>query len=171
MKSSHRTELRSAATESTGSANDDLQEKGRQQSRKRPRRPTSPPVELARLLYSVVRWKAVRGNPCSRAVSLTVAFLCFPIFLLAGALALEEIVEALGLRRRVPMRPEEWILPIAEGTLWMLLAYLLSRSIYSVLRWHVVWLEGQYCRSCGYDLTGNVSGRCPECGETTEANG
>lgn len=20
------------------------------------------------------------------------------------------------------------------------------------------------CRSCGYDLTGNVSGRCPECG-------
>ena len=27
------------------------------------------------------------------------------------------------------------------------------------------------CVSCGYDLTGNVSGRCPECGETTEANG
>lgn len=21
------------------------------------------------------------------------------------------------------------------------------------------------CRSCGYDLTGNVSGRCPECGQ------
>jgi len=21
------------------------------------------------------------------------------------------------------------------------------------------------CRTCGHDLTGNVSGRCPECGE------
>ncbi len=21
-----------------------------------------------------------------------------------------------------------------------------------------------HCRNCGYDLTGNVSGRCPECG-------
>ena len=25
-----------------------------------------------------------------------------------------------------------------------------------------------YCRNCGYDLTGNVSGRCPECGESVK---
>ena len=25
------------------------------------------------------------------------------------------------------------------------------------------------CRACGYDLTGNVSGRCPECGRPTAA--
>lgn len=25
------------------------------------------------------------------------------------------------------------------------------------------------CRNCGYDLTGNVSGRCPECGAAAEA--
>jgi hypothetical protein len=24
-----------------------------------------------------------------------------------------------------------------------------------------------HCRGCGYNLTGNVSGRCPECGTTT----
>ena len=24
-----------------------------------------------------------------------------------------------------------------------------------------------HCQRCGYDLTGNVSGRCPECGEAT----
>ncbi len=28
----------------------------------------------------------------------------------------------------------------------------------------VVFLERTACGSCGYDLTGNVSGRCPECG-------
>ncbi len=26
-----------------------------------------------------------------------------------------------------------------------------------------------HCRACGYDLTGNVSGRCPECGAATPA--
>jgi hypothetical protein len=26
-----------------------------------------------------------------------------------------------------------------------------------------------HCRKCGYDLTGNVSGRCPECGVPTGA--
>lgn len=25
-----------------------------------------------------------------------------------------------------------------------------------------------HCRKCGYDLTGNVSGVCPECGETAK---
>ncbi len=27
------------------------------------------------------------------------------------------------------------------------------------------------CRTCGYDLTGNVSGRCPECGTPIERGG
>jgi hypothetical protein len=36
-----------------------------------------------------------------------------------------------------------------------------------VLRlWRRVPAPGQ-CRHCGYDLTGNVSGRCPECGRPT----
>ncbi len=28
------------------------------------------------------------------------------------------------------------------------------------------WPPPGHCRRCGYDLTGNVSGRCPECAET-----
>ena len=29
-------------------------------------------------------------------------------------------------------------------------------------------LDGGHCQSCGYDLTGNVSGVCPECGVRIE---
>lgn len=41
-------------------------------------------------------------------------------------------------------------------------------AVASVLLW---WLDRWrplpgHCRKCGYDLTGNVSGRCPECGQT-----
>lgn len=28
-----------------------------------------------------------------------------------------------------------------------------------------------HCASCGYNLTGNVSGRCPECGQPTTQQG
>ena len=36
----------------------------------------------------------------------------------------------------------------------------------------IAWRRGRppphgHCKNCGYDLTGNVSGRCPECGEAT----
>ena len=38
---------------------------------------------------------------------------------------------------------------------------LTARRLYVRRRWG---REGR-CIKCGYDLTGNVSGRCPECGE------
>lgn len=28
------------------------------------------------------------------------------------------------------------------------------------------YMTGRYCGGCGYDLMGNLSGRCPECGQT-----
>jgi len=33
----------------------------------------------------------------------------------------------------------------------------------------VVVQDGTLCGACGYDLTGNVSGVCPECGTEIEA--
>ena len=43
-------------------------------------------------------------------------------------------------------------------------AYVLGRSAFTRLRWRMVWRAAPYCDGCGYDLTGNVSGVCPECG-------
>jgi uncharacterized paraquat-inducible protein A len=46
----------------------------------------------------------------------------------------------------------------------LLLAYLPSRWVYSLMRWRRVQDNGERCAHCDYDLTGNVSGTCPECG-------
>ncbi|HNO78368.1 MAG TPA: hypothetical protein PKN33_09945 [Phycisphaerae bacterium] len=43
-------------------------------------------------------------------------------------------------------------------------AYWVSRATYMNVRWSKVEYDGSSCRQCGYDLTGNVSGVCPECG-------
>lgn len=40
----------------------------------------------------------------------------------------------------------------------------LYRGIRRKLR-EAKWRDGR-CEACGYDLTGNVSGKCPECGTT-----
>lgn len=46
-------------------------------------------------------------------------------------------------------------------------AWLRFRLTRQVLR---LELPGR-CRGCGYDLTGNVSGTCPECGAASTAKG
>jgi hypothetical protein len=38
-------------------------------------------------------------------------------------------------------------------------------------RWEAARGDVPLCTFCGYNLTGNVSGRCPECGASIEAGG
>lgn len=49
--------------------------------------------------------------------------------------------------------------------------FLLCHAAIGLLRWtkrNFWWEPGAgRCRSCGYDLTGNTSGTCPECGTPT----
>jgi hypothetical protein len=51
----------------------------------------------------------------------------------------------------------------------ILLMILVPWLFYEWRAWHAVWRE--LCRRCGYDLTGNVSGVCPECGAGVESKG
>lgn len=55
---------------------------------------------------------------------------------------------------------------IAAITLGVLIGYL-SRRLDQPRRWAA---EGK-CTTCGYDLTGNVSGTCPECGTKLKKGG
>ena len=47
--------------------------------------------------------------------------------------------------------------------------YRLNRRL--VDRWHARRRRRGHCAACGYDLTGNVSGVCPECGGTVAVRG
>jgi len=51
---------------------------------------------------------------------------------------------------------------------WSLLAYFPSRQAYVALL-HRKPGDGVHCQNCGYDLTGNQSGICPECGHRVTA--
>ena len=110
-----------------------------------------------------MRW--VRHKRLPVAVSLAVAVAAFPPLLLIAGLVLHQVVIAVvdgGFRF--------WALPeaVVIGSLTavaVILAYIPSRMIYVGLRWKTVVHDERYCIQCGYDLTGNVSGVCPECGE------
>jgi hypothetical protein len=44
---------------------------------------------------------------------------------------------------------------------------LVASTIAFLLWWRDRRFPARHCQTCGYDLTGNVSGRCPECGAPT----
>jgi hypothetical protein len=66
-------------------------------------------------------------------------------------------------RISVPM-----ILPVMVAC-WIATACILAQLIYFALRVSCPEDDGISCRTCGYNLTGNVSGICPECGNPCRA--
>ena len=44
-------------------------------------------------------------------------------------------------------------------------------AVCAVVWWHALRVGKGHCRLCGYNLTGNTSGRCPECGRPVEQSG
>lgn len=81
-------------------------------------------------------------------------------------------LKRIGPTQYAPAQPVKWALPCA------LLGFPLntlfwSMAVFLLLRWsdqHKIARAEQrreqgLCSACGYNLTGNVSGACPECGE------
>ena len=49
-------------------------------------------------------------------------------------------------------------------------AVFFTRWVYDKLRWTTID-DGRHCLNCAYNLTGNTSGGCPECGAPIEKTG
>ncbi len=80
------------------------------------------------------------------------ACLCLPAFILPGLA--QDLVHPRGIAS-------------------LLLGFIGNTATYGLLGMGLGWLirarrwKPGHCDTCGYDLTGNVTGTCPECGEDT----
>ncbi len=106
-----------------------------------------------------------RTDRCSLAVSLVGAAVAFPVFLCVAFSFLSPILIGAGFLAN----SRAVILVIAKSCLLVGLAaaLFLSRRFFLALRWKKSD-DGSYCLKCDYNLTGNVSGICPECGEALD---
>ena len=83
----------------------------------------------------------------------------------SNLLLLDEVPEEMAyLRARirvVPILPD--FLPLA-GNVALNFALLFGGVVSGRWIWGRMWMRPGCCRTCGYNLTGNTAGRCPECG-------
>ena len=52
-------------------------------------------------------------------------------------------------------------------TPWLMLTTAIAFA--GVVPLKILWRNPRFCYGCGYDLTGNVTGQCPECGKWLNA--
>lgn len=113
--------------------------------------------------------RIIRQVRCSIAASLVTAILAFPVVLvLTGLVTREVLIKITDSFVYGSFGLPGWIVDLIALISFVappiLVAYLTSRIVYTNMRWKFIESDGRYCENCEYDLTGNVSGRCPECG-------
>ena len=52
--------------------------------------------------------------------------------------------------------------------IWLFIPYPIAKLVYRRCRWKSCYVDASLCIRCGYNLTGNVTARCPECGTPVE---
>lgn len=125
-------------------------------------------------IFPVIGYVHLWVAPIRRSRRAGVRVAIFLTYGLCGAFLLhdthlDELIAPIVGRTRVLDAPPD---PLS-GMLFGLVSYAISllASLFAdrVLNAYRVILAGSRCAYCGYDLTGNVSGRCPECGTAIEA--
>jgi hypothetical protein len=120
------------------------------------------------ILFYLRREEAARAprypEGLSFRLALAIAACCFPVLLLASGAAILFVVMivASGIRGYFIFRGT--LAPGLAIVAAFSIAYFWTRSIYDHLRWRKGGRDYLCCLKCGYNLTGNVSGICPECG-------
>ena len=103
---------------------------------------------------------------CSFLWSFSVGALVFMFLIIASMLLLDWVMpmlnEALDYKTKSTVN-----LPVAMLVYFSLLLFsaLAGEHVYSRMRWKPIRTDFPQCLTCNYNLTGNVSGICPECGE------
>lgn len=102
---------------------------------------------------------------CSRGLAIAMSIPVFICSLVAIPYCMESLTNVSGIDLSTTQTgPAELLTPIIAMALCLGGSYLIARYAYSRLRWTRQFELTSGCLSCGYNLTGNVSGVCPECG-------
>jgi hypothetical protein len=94
---------------------------------------------------------------------------CFGVFiLLSPMIILIEGLVCIGVARTATaLSLPPLVTMVATVVVGLAVAVIVAQLLYFGFREGRVEQDGPRCQSCGYDLTGNVSGVCPECGRPT----
>ncbi len=86
------------------------------------------------------------------------------VFFHAAVKALEVVRSLRWSSGRPALSQMPFVFDLACLTVYLIVTIFASRLLYKKLRWKMVYDDGLLCLNCDYDLTGNESGICPECG-------
>lgn len=107
-----------------------------------------------------------RGGPVGQGASSLIAVLLFSLFWAGMTTVLIRVHRFFFL----PWEDEDYelevLVGVAEIGCVVLMSYWASRCVYRVLAGPMLEYKDDCCDRCFYNLTGNVSGICPECGAT-----
>ncbi|GJM24120.1 MAG: hypothetical protein DHS20C16_05350 [Phycisphaerae bacterium] len=115
-------------------------------------------------------YKQERWPPAESLIFAIVGFCTIGI--LTGLLVVSLVLYAIDLiwvRMLMQVPPANKFLGMGAILILAIVAYLVARRIYIRSRWTIVIHVAPKCYHCRYDLTGNESGICPECGTTIPA--
>lgn len=118
------------------------------------------------------RTKVIRDR-FGRRISLALAALSIPFTLVVTPPLLGAMDELTGRQLNyisdIAMRANETAWLCGMLFFWFLAAYAVAIFVYRRARWKTCYIDAPFCSRCGYNLTGNPSGRCSECGTPVES--